>query len=144
MPKARQVLAASVEASTLTTPSGSGRSTPTTSIFEAPGDVRLEGADATVEYARSWLRAFPDAQITIETEVENGDWVAHRFIFEGTQEETLVGPSAEIPATNRRVRVRGVEFARVEDGKIAEDYLCFDQAEVLTQLGLMPELLART
>jgi hypothetical protein len=47
------------------------------------------------------------------------------------------------PATNRRLTVHGVEFARVEDGQITEDYLCYDQAQVLTQLGLMPELAAR-
>jgi steroid delta-isomerase-like uncharacterized protein len=144
MPKARQVLAASVEAFNAHDPERFRSLYADNVVFEAPGDVRLEGADATVEYARSWLRAFPDAQITVETEVANGDWVAHRFIFEGTHEETLVGPSGEIPATNRRISVRGVEFARVEDGKIGEDYLCFDQAQVLTQLGLMPELVAST
>ena len=109
-------------------------------IFEAPGDIRLEGADATVEHAMAWLRAFPDARLTLWNEVAEGDWVAQRFLFEGTHEETLVGPTGEIPATNRQVRVRGVEFVRVEKGQIVEEYLCFDQAEVLTQLGLMPHL----
>jgi predicted ester cyclase len=68
--------------------------------------------------------------------------VAQRFTFQGTHEDTLVGPAGEIPATNRRLAAQGVEFMRVEGGKIIEDYLCFDQAEVLTQLGLTPELAA--
>jgi steroid delta-isomerase-like uncharacterized protein len=111
-------------------------------IFEAPGDVRLEGADAIVEYAMSWLRAFPDAKMRIETEIAKDQWVVQRFEFKGTHGDTLVGPTGEIAATNRRITGRGVEIIRVEGGKITEDYLYFDQVDVLTQLGLMGELAA--
>jgi len=109
-------------------------------LLEAPGDVRLEGADAIVEYAMSWLRAFPDAKMRIETEIANDQWVVQRFEFKGTHGDTLVGPTGEISATNRRITGRGVEIIRVEGGKITEDYLYFDQVDVLTQLGLMSEL----
>lgn len=34
-------------------------------VFEAPGDVRVEGREAATEYAMAWLRAFPDARITV-------------------------------------------------------------------------------
>jgi steroid delta-isomerase-like uncharacterized protein len=111
-------------------------------VFEAPGDIRRIGSEAAVEYAMGWLRAFPDGRLRVETEVANGDWVARRLVFEGTHEETLAGPEGEIPATNRRVAVRAVEFVRVEDGKIAEEHVCFDQAQVMTALGVMPELAA--
>jgi steroid delta-isomerase-like uncharacterized protein len=113
-------------------------------LFEAPGDVRLEGADAIVEYAMTWLRAFPDARMRIETEVADGEWVVQRFLFEGTHEDVLAAPTGQIPATGRRLAGRGVEVARVQGGEITEDYLYFDQVQVLTQLGLMPELATRT
>lgn len=108
-------------------------------VFEAPGDVRLEGREAAVGYAMAWLRAFPDARITVHNDLEAGDWVIHEFTFEGTHEETLVGPAGEIPATNRHLVGRGVELLRIEDGKVVQDRLYFDQVQVLTQLGLMPE-----
>jgi steroid delta-isomerase-like uncharacterized protein len=111
-------------------------------IFEAPGDIRLEGVDAAVEKTMTWLLAFPDGEIRVENEVANGDWLALQLVFEGTHEDTLVGAAGKIPATNRCLAFRAVEFVRVEDGKITEEYLCFDQAQVLTQLGLMPELAA--
>ena len=112
-------------------------------VLEAPGGIRLEGADAAGGYLTGWLRAFPDAQISVETELESDGWVAQRILFEGRHEDTLVGPEGEIPATHRRLKAEGTEFLRVEDGKIVEDYLCFDQVQLLTQLGVMRDLAAR-
>lgn len=108
-------------------------------VFEAPGDIRLEGRDAATEYAMAWLRAFPDARTTIENEIVSGDWVAQEFTFEGTHEATLAGPGGEIPATHRHLKGRGVQVFRVEGDKVADTRLYFDQVQILTQLGLMPE-----
>ncbi len=110
------------------------------SVFEAPGDVRLEGPEAIAGYAMVWLNAFPDAQLSVHTEVVSGEWAVHRFTFEGTHENTLSGPGGDIPATGKHLAGRGTEIIRVVDGKITEDYLYYDQMQVLTQLGLMPEL----
>jgi steroid delta-isomerase-like uncharacterized protein len=104
--------------------------------------MHLEGKDATVEYATSWLRAFPDGGITVHSEIVAGDWVVHEFTFSGTHDETLVGPEGEIPATHRRLSGRGVEVFQVRDGAVAVEHLYFDQVQVLTQLGLMPEAAA--
>jgi steroid delta-isomerase-like uncharacterized protein len=108
-------------------------------VFTAPGEVRLEGPDAVTEYAMSWLRAFPDAKLNVHKTLADGDSVVEEFTFEGTHKDTLVGPEGEIPATNRRVAGRGADLFRVEGGKIVEEHLYFDQVQVLTQLGLMPE-----
>lgn len=108
-------------------------------VFTAPGDVRLEGPDAITEYAMSWLRAFPDAKLTAHNVLEDGNSAAEQFTFEGTHTDTLVGPEGDIPATNRRLVGRGAEVFRIEGGKIVEEHLYFDQVQVMTQLGLMPE-----
>jgi steroid delta-isomerase-like uncharacterized protein len=108
-------------------------------ILEAPGDVHLEGAGASTEYAMSWLRAFPDARVTIDNEIESGDWVVFQFTFQGTHEQPLISPEGEVPATNRQLKGRGVQVNRIEAGKIAEEHLYWDQVQILTQLGLMPE-----
>ena len=108
-------------------------------VLEAPDDVRLEGADDATEYAMSWLRAFPDAWITVHTQVEAGDRVVQEFTFQGTHTASLVGKSGEIPATHRQLTGRGAEIFRIEGDKVAEWHLYFDQVQVLTQLGLMPE-----
>jgi len=108
-------------------------------VLSAPGDVQLEGADAVVEYAMTWHRAFPDAKLVTQSLLEDGESVAEEFTFEGTHDDTLVGPEGEIPATHRHVSGRGVDVFRVEDGKIVEEHLYFDQVQLMTQLGVMPE-----
>ena len=85
------------------------------------------------------MNAFPDARVTIDNELEAGDWVVQEFTFEGTHEGTLSAPTGDIPATGRRLRGRGVQILRVEGGAVVDTRLYFDQVEVMTQLGLMPE-----
>src|ERR1043166_5488050 len=75
--------------------------------FEAPGDVKIQGRDAATEYAMGWLRAFPDARITVHNELAVGDWVAQEFTFEGSHEDTLSTPAGDIPATHKRLNARG-------------------------------------
>ena len=108
-------------------------------VLEAPGPARLEGADQAVEYVMEWLRAFPDARQEITNEVAAGDWVVQEFTFTGIHEGTLSSPDGEIAPTHRRLEGKGVQIARVRDGKIVEERVYFDQVDVLTQLGVMPE-----
>ena len=111
-------------------------------MFEAPGDVRTEGADATTAYAMGWQNAFPDSTMTVLNEFASGDWVVQQITFEGTHTETLSGPEGDIPATGKHLAGRGVQVIRIRDGKIAEEHLYYDQMQVLGQLGLIPEAAA--
>lgn len=108
-------------------------------VFEAPGDVKVEGREAATEYAMAWLRAFPDARLSVHNEVAAGDWVVQECTFEGTQEDTLSSPNGDIPATHKRVNGRCVQIFKVEGDVITDTRLYFDQVQVMTQLGLMPE-----
>ena len=108
-------------------------------VFEAPGDVRVEGREEATQYAMAWLKAFPDARLDVKNELVAGDWVTQEFTFEGTHEESLAGPGGEIPATHRRLTGRGVQIFRVEGDAVADTRLYFDQVQVLTQLGLNPQ-----
>ncbi len=107
-------------------------------VYEAP-DARAEGRDAATESAMSIVRAFPDVRLTIANQVEEGDWVALEVSFEGTHQGTLEGPGGANPATNRRVTGKGAEFIRIEDGKVVEERLYFDQMDFLAQLGVMEQ-----
>ena len=109
------------------------------SVIEAPGDVHVEGREAATQYAMAWLNAFPDARLNVKNEFASGDWVVQEFTFEGTHEGTLSGPAGEIPATHRRLNGRGVQIFRVEGDAVVDTRLYFDQVQIMTQLGLMPE-----
>jgi predicted ester cyclase len=108
-------------------------------VIEAPGDVRIEGREGTTEYAMAWLRAFPDARITVHNELVDGDWVVQEFSFEGTHEGTLSSPNGDIPATHKRLKGRGAQIFKVGGDVVTDTRLYFDQVQVMTQLGLMPE-----
>ena len=108
-------------------------------VFEAPGDVRLEGREACTDYVLAWLNAFPDARIVVHRRIDSDPYVVYQFTFEGTHEAALQGPTGDIPATGRRLAGRGMEIVRVENGVAAEASLYYDQVQLLTQLGLMPE-----
>ncbi len=108
-------------------------------VFEGPADVRLEGREATTEYAMSWLNAFGDARINVHDELVAGNWVVQEFVFEGTHTAPLPSPAGEIPATNRQLRGRGAQILKIEGDTVVDTRLYYDQVDVLTQLGLMPE-----
>src|SRR6476469_1358448 len=112
--------------------------------FEGPGDVRLEGGDATTAYAMAWLNAFSDAQIHVDSVLIDGDWAAMTGVFKGTHDGTLSGPEGDVPATGRRLEGRCSQFVRFDDGKSVEEYLFYDQMDVATQLGLMAETAGAT
>ena len=104
----------------------------------APSDLRFEGRDACVGYAMAWLNAFPDAQINVRNR-RLGAVDRNGVHVRGHTPGDPRGPGGEIPATGKQLVGRGAEIVRVENGKAAEFQLYFDQVQVLTQLGLMPE-----
>jgi len=107
--------------------------------FEGPGGVRVEGGDAVTGYAMAWLTAFSDSKIEVDTVVIDGDWAAMTGVFKGTHDGTLSGPEGDVPPTGRRLEGRCSQFVRFADGKSVEEYLYYDQMDVATQLGLVPE-----
>ena len=92
----------------------------------------------------SWLNAFGDARITVHDELVAGDWVVQEFVFEGTQTAPLQTPAGEIPATNRQLRGRAAQILRIEGDAVVDTRLYYDQVQLMTQLGLMPEPAAAT
>jgi predicted ester cyclase len=109
-------------------------------VLEAPGGVRLEGADAAVDYTRRWQQAFRDSYMRVTTEIVDGDRAALRFVIEGTHEDTLIGSLGDVPATHRRIAVDGVTLVRIVDHAIGELSLWFDRTQIANQLGIAPEL----
>jgi predicted ester cyclase len=108
-------------------------------VLEAPGEVKIEGREGTVQYAMSWLNAFGDARVGVRNEIVAGDWVVQEFVFEGMHTAPLHTPAGEIPATNRQLSGRGVQILRIDGETVVDTRLYYDQVDVMTQLGLMPE-----
>jgi len=103
-------------------------------------DGTFEGKSAIRERLARELAALPDVHFSFGAYVEEGDAFADEWTFVGTQTGPIVLPNgAELPATNKRVEVKGMEFVRLRDGKIIVDNLYYDNLAVLVQLGLVPQ-----
>jgi steroid delta-isomerase-like uncharacterized protein len=108
-------------------------------VAVVPPDTTLRGREAVTAYLTAWVNAFPDAYIEVHDEIVAGDTAIQQYTFRGTHTGTLLTPAGEIPATGKALAGRGVEIITAAGDQVAELQLYFDQVQVLTQLGLMPE-----
>ena len=85
-------------------------------------DPGAPGVRTNEEYKR-WvtesLSAFPNLHITIEDLIAEGDQVAMRWTFRGTNTGDLVTPMP-LPATGKQVTVTGITIVRLVGGKAVE------------------------
>ncbi len=103
------------------------------------GRSELKGRDAGKQYNQSWFTAFPDVKITITNEVIAGDNIVQEALFEGTNSGTWKSEALEMPATGKTVKGHYCLISRVTNDQIVTASLYFDQVELLTQLGVMPQ-----
>jgi steroid delta-isomerase-like uncharacterized protein len=101
---------------------------------QATAGVEVRSREQFKEFLRQDLTTFPDAQQEIHTLIAEGDKVALYLTLTGTQE----GPAGPFPATGKKVEVRFLGIMRVENGKVAEIWVEWDNLSILTQLGHFP------
>ncbi len=95
------------------------------------------GRTDTVTRAQLWqmsqpiLTAFPDIRFQVEEEVREGDRVAARVVFTGTQRGRWNG----LEATGRSVRVSEMFICRLRDGLLVECWQEWDEYGLRRQLG---------
>jgi len=80
------------------------------------------------------LRVCPDATQRVEIMLAEDDKVAVLAIYSGTQ----TGEMGPFPPSGKPVEVPFLGILRIEDGKIAELWVEWDNLSALTQLGHFP------
>jgi len=106
--------------------------------MRAPGGMRLAGREAVDTLWSTFHDAFPDnhvEKVGIYGD-EHGGVLEGRFV--GTHTGTLRAPAGDIQATGKPVDVGFCEVHRVQEGKIIDTHIYYDQVEMLTQLGQLP------
>ncbi len=98
-----------------------------------PEDVR--GVDGAREFYSMYTSAFPDAEITIEDQLAEGDTVATRWTARGTHQGELMG----VQPSGNRVEVMGVTISRIEGGKIVEEWDIYDALGMMQAIGAVPD-----
>ena len=101
---------------------------------EATPEVSVTSPDDFKQFYRETAKTFPDQRMTLDALVAEGDRVAFWGSFCGTQE----GPMGPFPPTGRRMESQIAGMFRIEDGRIAELWVTWDNLAGLGQLGLFP------
>lgn len=83
------------------------------------------------EDVRSLQAAFPDVQVKIRGMVAEEDTVAIRWLLQGTHK----GEFMNFHPSNNQVRVPGMSFIQVSDGKVVDIRNQFDLLNFMQQLG---------
>jgi len=109
-------------------------------VAVTPDEGELHGRDDIVEYWRQMTEAVPEATFETLHSYEAGDTAIDEGVFSGRNTGPIQLPTVEtLPATQKEVRIRGVDIATVKDGRITDYRLYFDEMEFLGQLGLLPD-----
>ena len=101
-------------------------------IYEdVPLGLVSKGREEMRKFASGFFNAFPDLKSTIVSVVISGDKAAFEWLFEGTQAGELAG----IPASNKRMSLRGMSFAEFANGKVKRQVDYWDMGTLVKQLS---------
>jgi ketosteroid isomerase-like protein len=109
-------------------------------VAVTPDQGEVKGVENIVDYVRTFKAAMPDLRWESVYSNEAGATAYDEGFVCGTHTEPLVLPNGDtIAATGKSVRVRECDAATIEGGKVTSHRFYYDQAEILSQLGLMPQ-----
>jgi steroid delta-isomerase-like uncharacterized protein len=77
---------------------------------------------------------FPDLEEDLQDIIASGDTVATRWAVTGSQRLQFMG----IPADGQTIRVEGMNFYRLKDGRVTDIWTQFDGLGMMQQLGAIP------
>ena len=90
----------------------------------------LRGREALLEFARTYLSAFPDLAFTLDDTFATADRVVVSWEATGTHEGTLNG----VPPTGRRVHLHGCTITHFRDGRVVRQRAFWDMATLMRQI----------
>lgn len=100
-----------------------------------PPDLQeLHGTKQFFAFIEEFLVAVPVHQDSLSNMFARGDRVAYISTLTGTQ----TGPMGEFPASGKSFTLVNIIIQRLENGKVAETWVSWDNVAFLSQLGFMP------
>jgi predicted ester cyclase len=86
--------------------------------------------DGFRQWVQTFRTGFPDLSVTVEQIMAEGDRIATRLTLRGTHQGTFM----RVAPTNRAITLKGMAFARVSGGKVAERWSIMDLGGLMAQL----------
>jgi len=105
--------------------------------FYVPGQAEpLQGPKGYLMIIAMMRSGFPDIQWTVEDMISENNKVAVRFIMRGTHQGEFFG----VPPTGKPIAVQAMNFYRLADDQIIEEFGQPDMLGLLTQIGAVPTM----
>lgn len=95
----------------------------------APGQA--PGRDGFRQFFQTLAAAFPDAHIEPAHLVADDEHVSIAYTLTGTHQGEFQG----VPASGKRIEVRGMQIGRFENGQIVERWGSTDELGIMHQIG---------
>lgn len=99
-----------------------------------PAPDQGPGPQGFIGFFGKFRQAFPDLAVAVDHMVTDDDNVAIAYTITGTHRGDFMG----IAPTGKKIKARGMQIARFENGKIAERWGSSDELGILKQLGVNP------
>jgi len=104
--------------------------------FYIPGQAEpMSGPGGYLTIIGMMRSGFSDIQWSVEDTVVEENKVAARFTMTGTHNGTFFG----IPPTGKAIKVQAINFYRLSNGQIVEEYGQPDMLGLLQQIGAVPK-----
>ena len=94
------------------------------------------GKQTLLKVVESYLHAFPDVSFHIDEVVDKDGRIVVCWTASGYHR----GKIMNIPATGKYISFKGVSILHIEDELIMNVWYLWDEAGMLRQMGLLPEL----
>ena len=101
---------------------------------QATPDLVVTSLDDFKEFLRQDRLAIPDQKIKVIKLIAEGNLVSFWMTYEGTQ----TGQMGPFPPSNKYAKLDVFGIHRLENGKIVESWLTWDNIAFLSQLGYFP------
>ena len=96
-----------------------------------PAPDQGAGQEGYIRMFAALRTSFPDLAISGDQLVTDEDKIAVAYTMTGTHQGEFMG----VAPTGRKIRARGVQIARFQDGKMVERWGSSDQLGILQQIG---------
>jgi steroid delta-isomerase-like uncharacterized protein len=107
---------------------------------QATPNLDVRSLEQFKDFLRQDAAVFPDNTQTFTHVIAEGDTVAVWATYEGTQR----GQMGPFPPSGRKVRFDFAAILRVDNGKLAELWVTWDNMTILAQLGYLPAAPTKT
>ena len=101
---------------------------------QATPELIIESLDAFKEFIRIDRGAVPDQKLELKMLIAEGDLVAFWATYTGTQ----TGQMGPFPPTGKSAKLDFSGVHRLENGKVVETWVTWDNITILSQLGHFP------